>query len=189
MFIKQSLFSDVIAIHTALHKRWYDGTHGVCRIVAQVAEALEVAHQSGVAHQDLKPANLILKNDAETVVITDFGISATLRDGLIQTAGNRVAGTLYFLAPEQVEAMDSEGAEFGPQVDIWALGVTVYYLLARTYPFSIKKNDPRCVLDEEPRPLTELLPYISDNLWSLIERIPDCHRYSLIAAGPANETK
>lgn len=157
----------------------------VCRYAAQIAGALEAAHQAGILHLDLKPSNLILKEDGETVMITDFGISATMGKGLFQVDPVKMEGTPYFLAPEQLlgqtasKEMGSKemggreagGAKLGPGVDIWAFGITLYYLLSRTYPFPFSGGDPKAILETPPRPLPEIVPYVPEELWAIVVKM------------------
>lgn len=142
-----------------------------CNYALQVAAALEAAHRVGVLHLDLKPSNLILKNQSDTVMITDFGISATLRQHAFRAESGGLLGTPYFLAPEQLGSFRDNGPEFGPAVDIWALGISFYYLLSRSYPFDFKDNQPTSILHEAPRPLPDVVPYISESLWVVFERM------------------
>jgi serine/threonine protein kinase len=142
-----------------------------CRYAIQISEALGAAHLAKVIHLDLKPSNILLLDGGETVMITDFGISATLSRGLFQIEPSQAPGTPYFLAPEQLEAKRGSAVDLGPGVDIWAMGITLYYLLSLSYPFPFKDNDPTAILIGPPRPLPEVVPYISKALWAIIERM------------------
>lgn len=103
----------------------------ICRIILQVAEALEYTHSSGVVHRDVKPSNILLKADG-TVILTDFGLA---REGGLPslTMTGELAGTPYYIAPEQVshnkKALDH-------RVDIYSMGVTLYELLTLTRPYT-----------------------------------------------------
>jgi serine/threonine-protein kinase len=103
-----------------------DVGHAVA-IVAEVADALEVAHKAGVVHRDIKPANILLSADGR-VLVADFGI-AKAGDDL--TATNTTLGTAKYLAPEQVE-----GAAVDARTDVYSLGVVLYELLCGRPPFS-----------------------------------------------------
>ncbi|MCB9637391.1 MAG: SUMF1/EgtB/PvdO family nonheme iron enzyme [Myxococcales bacterium] len=87
--------------------------------VSQVAEALEAAHNQGLLHLDLKPANIFLCEDG--VRLIDFGI-AQMR---AVVSGQPTMGTVYYMAPEQL----SGDAPLSPATDIYALGVVVYQML------------------------------------------------------------
>ncbi|XP_019236210.1 PREDICTED: LOW QUALITY PROTEIN: serine/threonine-protein kinase greatwall-like [Nicotiana attenuata] len=82
-------------------------------------------HSRGVIHCDIKPDNILLAGSDETAKIADFGLSMTLEQSRAQKHGLR--GTERYLAPESV--VDEE---YGPEVDIWALGCIVYELMTGT---------------------------------------------------------
>ena len=97
------------------------------RIVRQVAEALQDAHDAGVVHRDLKPGNVLLEAD-DTAYITDFGVARSLdRDGL--TRAGAVVGTTDYLSPEQARGDPVDGRS-----DIYALGIVLFEMLTRQLP-------------------------------------------------------
>jgi serine/threonine protein kinase len=96
--------------------------------LAEVAAALAHAHQRGVVHRDVKPANVLLDSEGR-VRVADFGLATTRSlEGLTQTGA--MVGTPAFMAPEQWS-----GAEVGPHTDVWALGVLLYLCLTDRLPF------------------------------------------------------
>ena len=97
-------------------------------LVAQAADALQSAHDQGVVHRDVKPANLLIRADG-TLVLTDFGIARALGAASL-TANGEVLGTPSYLAPEQVL-----GKPATPLSDVYALGVVAYECLAGRRPF------------------------------------------------------
>lgn len=98
------------------------------RMVAQAADALAAAHQQGMVHRDVKPANIIVRPDG-TVVLTDFGLARGAAVTALTTSGS-VLGTPSYLAPEQVL-----GQPATPQSDVYALGVVAYECLSGRRPF------------------------------------------------------
>ena len=105
----------------------------------QIASGIKYLHQFGIVHRDLKPANISLKKqkDLYIIKIMDFGISQIMAPNQIT---NSSSGTLVFEAPETVQK-----APQNKEVDIWAMGVMLYYMMNGSYPFSgedkeIKKN-------------------------------------------------
>lgn len=96
-------------------------------IVAQLCAGLHFAHEQGVVHRDVKPANIWVLPDA-TVKLLDFGI-ARLASSSITRDGN-VLGTAAYMAPEQIE-----GAAVDGRTDIFAAGVVLYELLVGHKPF------------------------------------------------------
>lgn len=122
-------------------------------IVARAADALEAAHRAGVVHRDVKPANLLITEDGE-VVIVDFGVATT--EGAAQlTDPGKVLGTAAYMAPEQASKQPVTGA-----TDVYALGAVAYHCLAGEPPFT--GGDAVAValqhVREEPPPLPEQVP-------------------------------
>jgi tRNA A-37 threonylcarbamoyl transferase component Bud32 len=124
------------------------GTDRTLDVVAQSARALHAAHERGVIHRDVKPANLMVTPDGR-VKVTDFGI-ARPDDHEPLTATGQVMGTAHYLAPEL-----ARGRAATPASDIYALGVVMYECLAGRRPF--EGDDQIGVatahLAEEPPPL------------------------------------
>jgi RNA polymerase sigma factor (sigma-70 family) len=94
--------------------------------VAEVADAIEHAHQQGIVHCDLKPSNLLLDR-AGHVHVTDFGLARSLAEG----DGRSVGGTAGFMAPEQ---LDPGWGPISPRTDVYGLGAVLYTLLAGQPP-------------------------------------------------------
>ena len=109
----------------------------VLPLAIQIANALQATHERGIVHLDLKPSNLLLRRDGKNVVVSDFGISAALRwkDGELVGGGG---GTPYFMAPE----LHKKGGSGSHGADIWSLGVSLYFLVSGTYPFSFDQKSP-----------------------------------------------
>jgi serine/threonine-protein kinase len=100
----------------------------VMALVAQAADALQAAHETGVVHRDVKPGNLLVTAE-DTVVLTDFGIARSMASAPM-TATGVLIGTVAYLAPEQVL-----GKPATPRSDVYALGVVAYECLAGRRPF------------------------------------------------------
>jgi len=97
-------------------------------IAAQLCQALAHAHEQGVVHRDLKPENILRTADG-AVKLTDFGLALSVasrmsRDGIL-------VGTVYYLAPEQVQGLDLNG-----RTDLYALGVLLYEWTTGALPFT-----------------------------------------------------
>jgi len=105
----------------------------VCRIVFQIAQALEYAHKEGVIHRDVKPSNILVLEDG-SIKLTDFGLA--LQQGLPSlTVTGELSGTLHYLSPEQITPK-KKNVDF--RADIYSLGVTLYELLTLIRPFEAK---------------------------------------------------
>src|SRR5262249_35282316 len=99
----------------------------VALIGVQVAEALDYAHRQSILHRDIKPSNLLLDGQG-TVWVTDFGLAkSTDSDDL--THPGEVIGTIRYMAPERFEG------RCDARSDVYALGLTLYELLARRPAF------------------------------------------------------
>jgi hypothetical protein len=130
----------------------------VAHIGAEVLAALRAAHEAGVLHRDVKPANVLMSNDGR-VVLTDFGI-ATVEGTSALTMTGEVIGSPEFLAPER-----ALGRTPGPESDLWSLGVLLYAAVEGNSPF--RQDTPlstlRAIVDEElppPRRAGPLAPVI-----------------------------
>ena len=114
------------------------------RIAAQIAEALESAHEQGVIHRDLKPANVKIRRDG-TVKVLDFGLakaldpaptsvdaasSPTITSPALMTATGVLLGTAAYMSPEQ-----AKGRPADRRTDIWAFGVVLFEMLSGRRPF------------------------------------------------------
>ncbi|MDN5858198.1 MAG: serine/threonine protein kinase [Pseudonocardia sp.] len=97
-------------------------------VAGQLVAALGVAHDSGVVHRDVKPANVLLRADGR-VKLTDFGIAQAADDPRLTSTGS-IVGSPGYLAPERLG-----GANAGPASDMWALGATLYHAVAGKAPF------------------------------------------------------
>lgn len=124
-----------------------------CRFARDAARGLAHAHARGLVHRDVKPQNLILAADG-TVKVLDFGLAAVADAdaGTGLTGANVVAGTPDYIAPEQAEDARSADA----RSDVYALGCTLYHLLAGRVPFPadgvLRKLDAHRAREPEPPP-------------------------------------
>ena len=101
----------------------------VVRILAETARGLEVAHEAGVMHRDIKPGNLLVAT-GDAVRITDFGVSRSM-DQTTLTQTGMVMGTAQYLAPEL-----ALGKPATPASDVYALGIIAYEAVAGKRPFT-----------------------------------------------------
>lgn len=108
-------------------------------IMAQAARALEDPHDRGIVHRDVKPQNILLtgRGDAgsyavDRVKLSDFGLARHVieSDSLQMTRAGTVLGTPLYMAPEQCS-----GESIGPPADVYAMGATLFHLLAGRPPF------------------------------------------------------
>jgi hypothetical protein len=152
----------------------------VAEVMAPVCLALAEAHAQGIIHRDIKPSNIFLHQgtSGEVVKLIDFGIAKMLDDELAPGSDRRTAtglllGTPAYFAPERLS-----GEPYGGAVDVYAVGVILYEMLAGTLPFptpasSSGENDwitALMRLGHQPPPLGEVNPGVPADLASLVER-------------------
>jgi eukaryotic-like serine/threonine-protein kinase len=89
-----------------------------------------VVHKAGLLHRDLKPPNVMLRED-DSVALIDFGLARNLEGGLQSTRTGVLRGSPYYMSPEQ-----ALGEELDPRTDLYGLGVIFYELLTDRKPFT-----------------------------------------------------
>jgi eukaryotic-like serine/threonine-protein kinase len=94
----------------------------------QTCSALAAAHRQGLVHRDFKPANILVREDG-VAKLADFGLAKRVAASHLETQG--LSGTPYFMAPELFR-----GASGTPSSDVYAVGVSYYYLLTGSFPFT-----------------------------------------------------
>jgi hypothetical protein len=122
-------------------------TRRALAILGQIAGALDAAHRRGLVHRDVKPANVLLDED-EHAYLTDFGITKQRRDAAGET--DQAAGTLDYMAPEQIRGEPVDG-----RADGYALACVLYECLSGAPPFrrATAAETMWAHLQEEPPPL------------------------------------
>lgn len=143
--------ADVIAAQGLLSERQ------TAEVGLQVLDALRAAHREGVAHRDVKPANILIAEDR--VVLTDFGI-ATISDETALTATGQMVGSPAYLAPERINGLPATAAS-----DLWALGVTLFTAVTGASPFQRDSTPATLMAVLNHRPAA---PAHAGRLWPLL---------------------
>lgn len=121
-YVRGRTLKQLIAQRGALHQE------EAVNIMIQLTSGVQHAHENNIIHRDIKPQNVLVKDDG-TVKITDFGI-ALAHDNVQLTQSDAVLGSAHYLAPET-----TRGETPTVQVDIYALGIVFYELLSGNVPF------------------------------------------------------
>jgi hypothetical protein len=134
------------------------------RAIAAVCDALDHAHNRGVVHRDVKPANILVSTDG-IVQLTDFGIARD-EDAREPTVDERLLGTLSYMAPEQAAGKRATGA-----ADVWSAGLTLYATLAGRNPYKARSLSELLEnLGHRAPPLRHLRPDLPRELSNALER-------------------
>ncbi len=161
-----------------------------CDIICQSLEGLQFAHSRNYIHRDIKPQNILLHRDSKGIKakLSDFGLAKNFEEagGSMMTKDGEVAGTVIFMAPEQL--LNYKYVK--PPADVYSMGVSLYYLLTGKYPFDYpspldcmmavkngmridlrKYADPLLlVLSENPIPITQRAGYIPAELARVVDK-------------------
>jgi CheY-like chemotaxis protein len=157
-------FVEGMTVRQLLETRGRLGVSAALAIGAQLADALEVAHQQGVVHRDIKPQNLLL--DADGVLkVMDFGIARLVEHTTVLTQAGMVVGTPAYMSPEMLLGEKVDGRS-----DLYAAGVVLYECLTGRLPFEAQSPISLIakLLVEEPAPPTTLNADIPSPLSALI---------------------
>lgn len=112
-----------------LRRGQYPTAAEAMELTAQVAEALGAAHQAGIVHRDVKPANVLIAKDGR-VKVSDFGVAKAVGEGTGLTRTGTTVGSPAYMSPEQVK-----GDQVDARSDLFSLGVMLYEMLLRKRPF------------------------------------------------------
>jgi serine/threonine protein phosphatase PrpC len=169
---KRSKLYYVMSWHegATLQQRVDSGHHftavGVAKLGVEMMRGIGALHRLNIIHRDIKPANIHVASD-QRLRILDLGVAYSMNVGKIESIQNQLfrnPGTPSFMAPELFD-----GVEASPQSDIYAAGVTLYYLLTRKYPYGEIEpfQHPKF---GEPTPLTRYRPDIPAWLDNIVQK-------------------
>jgi serine/threonine protein kinase/DUF4097 and DUF4098 domain-containing protein YvlB len=139
----------------------------VVRIGMQVSSGLAAAHAQGIVHRDVKPANVMLQNSVDRVMVTDFGL-ARVADEAGMTHSGLIAGTPQFMSPEQ-----ARGEAIDQRSDLFSLGSLMYAASTGRPPFRADTiyGVMHHVCESAPVPIREINPEIPEWLEALVAKL------------------
>lgn len=140
----------------------------ILRIGLQTAAGLGAAHAQGLVHRDVKPANILLENGIERVLLTDFGLARAVDDASLTCSGV-IAGTPEYMAPEQ-----ARGEAVDHRTDLFCLGSVLYAMCTGHSPFRAQTTMGvlHRICNESARPVRDVNPEIP---WWLADIIRKLH--------------
>ncbi len=134
-------------------------------VVVQSARGLAVAHQQGIIHRDVKPANLMITKDG-LVKVLDFGIAKLVGASPVTHVG-KIVGSVEYMSPEH-----ARGDDIDARADLWSLGVVLYETLSGRKPF--RSDHPQAalyaVLHLDPKPLVDVAPHVPGRLQDVVAK-------------------
>ncbi|MDO8420363.1 MAG: serine/threonine-protein kinase, partial [Rubrivivax sp.] len=136
------------------------------RIMGELLDALAYAHEHGIVHRDVKPANVMIDN-AGRVKLTDFGVARVADTNQDRTLPGTMVGTPSYMAPEQIL-----GLAVGSRADIFGAGVVLYQFLTGTRPFvgGGPFGIQRKIVHDEPVPPSQVNPAVPAAFDAVISR-------------------
>lgn len=157
-----------------------EGAH----IVRQIAEALQYAHDAGLVHRDVKPANILMDSEGNAW-LSDFG-TAHVGDATVSLTGSNVIGTPQYMAPEQ-----ARGEPVSDKTDVYALGIVLYQMCTGQLPFNA--DTPLAIAMKQaseplppPTSINPNIPHeISKVLIKALEKRPEDRYVSALALSQA----
>ena len=138
-------------------------------LLGQLADALDAAHQRGLVHRDVKPANVLVtvRDGQEHAYLTDFGIAKRFETMAGLTAQGAVVGTVDYMAPEQIT-----GGATDARTDVYALGCVFFQMLTGRVPYDRENSIAKLFahVHEPPPPITDELAGLYPTFGPVIEK-------------------
>lgn len=137
------------------------------RIAKQTASGLAAAHDQGIVHRDVKPANILLEDNVDRVLLSDFGLARAVDDASLTRTGV-VAGTPHYMSPEQArgDALDTRSDQF-------SLGSVLYFMLTGRPPYRAENamGILHRICTEQPRRIEEITPDVPTEVIDLVSKL------------------
>ena len=122
-------------------------------MIREIATALDYAHKKGFVHRDVKPDNILLRDDGSSA-LTDFGIARALDPAARMTQTGAVVGTPHYMSPEQARGRPIDGRS-----DLYSLGIVLYEMLVGRVPYQADDSLAVGIMH-----ITEPVPVLPDSL-------------------------
>ena len=161
-------FVDGTDLRTVLAQEGKLAPERALALTTQIAGALDAAHARGLVHRDVKPANILLAGGTpEHAYLTDFGVAKRTATATDLTRQGALIGSVDYVPPEQIE-----GRELGPTADVYALGATLFHMLAGRPPHEGDSDAAvlQAHLTAAPPALRELRPELPELLDGVLAR-------------------
>ena len=136
----------------------------IIQFAHDIAAALSFAHEKGIIHRDIKPDNILLRENG-AAVLTDFGIARAISGYVAATGFNMTIGTPHYISPEQAQGRTLDGRS-----DLYSLGITLYRAATGELPFKSKDwfDLARMHVEARPEPPRTLRPELMRRLERII---------------------
>src|SRR5258706_4310786 len=165
------------SLEAVLEKKEPLSSEYIQRVLWEAACALGHAHQRGIVHRDVKPANIMFDHDGR-VMLTDFGISKALQAASGFTGTGMIIGTPHYMAPEQAKGQQVDG-----RADQYSMGVVGYRMITGQLPFggdSVHTILYKHIFEPAPRTSSirqDMPPHLSESISRALAKEPD-QRYA-----------
>jgi len=163
-YFSMDLYPDSVAF--LINREPHVAEDVLIRLATDVTAGLAFAHEKGIVHRDIKPDNILLKEDG-TAVISDFGIAKAVSGYVTATGVNMTIGTPLYISPEQAQGRKLDGRS-----DLYSLGVTLYKAATGETPF--RSTDwfelARMHVEEPPKGPRKKRPDLSERFERIVLR-------------------
>lgn len=136
------------------------------KLLKPIAAALDYAHGEKVIHRDVKPSNIIIRNDGHPFIL-DFGIAREIQESLTRMTGGTISGTLLYMSPEQLR-----GAPPAPSQDVYSFAAMCYECLSGNPPFT-KGEIAYQIINEKPDALVGSMSFVGPIMAGLAKNPAD----------------
>ena len=154
-------------LKTLIKQRGHFSPEEAVPLIIQACAGIGYAHRSGLVHCDVKPQNMLVTPDLR-IKVTDFGIARALATIQPDEKSDVVWGSPQYFAPEQ-----ASGSAPAPASDVYSLGIILFEMLTGSLPFHADSAAEltRQHIEEEPPPLSEMIPGISATLEQILTKV------------------